>query len=80
MPTVFREDGFRFFIYSDDHEPAHVHAFKGGAEIRVAIGDETTPSRVMSRRQMSDQDAIRAVRLVVKHQANLVGAWRKIHG
>lgn len=80
MPTIFRKDGFRFFIYSDDHEPAHVHVFKGGTELRVSIGDDATSPRVMSRRQMGDQEAIRAVRLVAEHQAELIGAWRKIHG
>lgn len=32
MPTIFTEDGFRFFFYSNDHEPIHVHVRKGDAE------------------------------------------------
>ena len=35
MPTVFRQDGFRFFFYSnegDPREPVHVHAMKGAGE------------------------------------------------
>jgi hypothetical protein len=30
MPTVFIKDGFRFFFYSNEHRPIHVHVRKGG--------------------------------------------------
>ncbi len=32
MPTVFTKDGFRFFFYSNDHTPIHVHVRKGNGE------------------------------------------------
>jgi hypothetical protein len=32
MPTVFTKDGFRFFFYSDDHPPIHVHVRRGDGE------------------------------------------------
>jgi hypothetical protein len=32
VPTIFTEDGFRFFFYSNDHEPVHVHVRKGDAD------------------------------------------------
>ena len=32
MPTVFTKDGFRFFFYSNDHTPIHVHVRKGSGE------------------------------------------------
>lgn len=31
-PTVFSKDGFRFFFYSNDHSPIHVHVRKGEGE------------------------------------------------
>ncbi|MFT4176526.1 MAG: DUF4160 domain-containing protein [Luteolibacter sp.] len=34
MPTVFCEDGFRFFFYSNDHKPIHVHVrYQGGEAV-----------------------------------------------
>jgi Domain of unknown function (DUF4160) len=36
---AFRQDGFRFIIYPNDHLPAHVHVFKGGAEVSIFLGD-----------------------------------------
>ena len=32
MPTVFTKEGFRFFFYSNDHTPIHVHVRKGTGE------------------------------------------------
>jgi hypothetical protein len=32
MPTVFTKDGFRFFFYSNDHTPIHVHVKRGDGE------------------------------------------------
>ena len=32
VPTVFIKHGFRFFFYSNDHRPIHVHVRKGGGE------------------------------------------------
>lgn len=32
MPIVFEKDGYRFFFYSNDHEPIHIHVRYGGGE------------------------------------------------
>ena len=32
MPTIFTIEGFRFFFYSNDHAPVHVHVQHGGGE------------------------------------------------
>jgi hypothetical protein len=65
MPTVFNEDGFRFFFYSNDHKPIHVHVRKGGGEaifnvegsvaLRESVGlktkELTKAEEIASRRQ-----------------------------
>ncbi|MDQ6656252.1 MAG: DUF4160 domain-containing protein [Verrucomicrobiota bacterium] len=40
VPTIFEQDGYRFFFYSNDHEPAHVHVRRGGGEAVFEITDE----------------------------------------
>ncbi|HTA94655.1 MAG TPA: DUF4160 domain-containing protein, partial [Verrucomicrobiae bacterium] len=30
MPTIFEKDGFKFFFYSNEHRPIHVHVRYGG--------------------------------------------------
>ncbi|MBQ3658743.1 MAG: DUF4160 domain-containing protein [Bacteroidales bacterium] len=37
MPTVFIIFGFIFKYYSNDHEPIHVHVFKGDATAKYTI-------------------------------------------
>ena len=37
MPTVLRQDGFEFVIYTNDHEPMHVHAYKGDGEAKIEL-------------------------------------------
>lgn len=32
VPAVFTERGFRFFFYSNEHRPIHVHVRKGSGE------------------------------------------------
>ncbi len=40
MPTVFTKDGFRFFFYSNDHTPIHVHVRKGDGEAVFEVEGE----------------------------------------
>ncbi len=40
MPTLFTKDGFRFFFYSNDHAPIHVHVRKGEGEAVFEIDGE----------------------------------------
>ena len=32
MPNIFEKDGFRFFFYSNERRPIHVHVRHGGGE------------------------------------------------
>lgn len=34
MPELFREYGFRFFFYSNEHEPIHIHVSKGKSKAK----------------------------------------------
>lgn len=37
MPTLFILFGFRFFFWSNEHDPIHVHISKGDAEAKYNI-------------------------------------------
>ncbi len=37
MPTLFILFGFRFFFWSNDHEPIHVHISKGDSEAKYNV-------------------------------------------
>lgn len=79
MPTVIQKDGFSVRIYSNDHLPSHVHVFKAEGEARINLGSETERPRLVEIRKMSDKDAVKALKLVINHQAELLEKWREIH-
>ena len=39
MPTLFYLFGYRFYFWSNDHEPIHVHVSKGDSEAKFNVND-----------------------------------------
>jgi hypothetical protein len=79
MPTIHREHGLRFAIYTDDHEPAHVHAI-GDGEAKIAIrGADGLPELVYAVR-LSPRDRRRAMDVVLERQEAFLARWAEIHG
>ena len=39
MPTLFYLFGYRFYFWSNDHEPIHVHISKGDSEAKFNVID-----------------------------------------
>lgn len=37
MPTLFILFGYRFFFWSNDHEPVHIHVSKGDSEAKFNV-------------------------------------------
>lgn len=37
MPTVFYKKGYRFFFYSNDHKPIHIHIEKENKTAKFEI-------------------------------------------
>lgn len=74
MITLLRTSGMRFVIYTDDHEPAHLHVY-GDGEARINIVLVT----VISNRGMSKRDLKRALSIVLEHREMFLGEWRDIH-
>jgi hypothetical protein len=77
MPTVFRENGFDFRIYFNDHSPPHVHALKAEGEIKISI--EGKIPYLLSNDRMKLKDIRQALLTVERHQAKLLAYWREIH-
>ena len=40
MPTIFRQDGYQFLFYSNEHRPIHVHVRYGGGEAVFNVENE----------------------------------------
>ncbi|MGA9379654.1 MAG: DUF4160 domain-containing protein [Phormidium sp.] len=80
MVTVLKKDGFSIRIYTNDHLPSHVHVLKAGGEAKINLGSATERPNLVGIWNMSDKDAVKALKLVSNHQAELLEKWREIHG
>jgi len=79
MVVVHRAHGFRFVIYTSDHEPAHIHVI-GAGETKIDLwGPERRPHVVWSV-GMSRADVKRALAEVADRRLELLAKWRRIHG
>jgi len=76
MITAIRASGLRVIIFTDDHEPAHVHGFGDGHAKINLLGDP----KVVSVEGMTRGEVRKAMRLVSDHQSLLLAKWREIHG
>ena len=74
MPTVFEQEGFRFFFYSNDHAPIHVHVRYAGGEA-VFIVTESVELRESS--GLKVRDLKRAQELAEEHRAVIVSKWHE---
>jgi hypothetical protein len=80
MPTIINVNGFRIIIWPADHEPPHVHIFKGKGEAKIAIGKGDEMPRLITIHDLTKQEIRQAWGLVAENQKVLLTAWRNIHG
>lgn len=79
MVTIYRAQGLRIIIFSDDHEPAHVHVFGDGQAKINLIGPDGLPALIWAE-GMKANDLRRALHLVHDQQNAFLAKWREIHG
>ncbi len=77
MPTVLRANGLRFIIYSNDHEPAHVHVILGRGEAKIDLWPQTP--RLVWCEGMAHNDLRRAMRTTIEHRDYLKKKWDEFH-
>lgn len=78
MVTVHRFEGLRFVIYSNDHDPAHIHVIGAGCEAKVQlVGPEL---RLIWQAGFSPADLRRILDEVRKERFPLLKRWKDIHG
>lgn len=80
MPTILNINGFRFIIWPSDHEPPHVHVFKGNGEAKVSIGNKKQSPSFVIIRGLTKREARQVWDIVAEYQEQLLTAWRRIHG
>jgi hypothetical protein len=79
MVTIHRAHGFRFIIFTDDHEPAHVHVFGDGQAKINLLGADGRPELVWAT-GMKRSELRRAMAVVGEHCEEFLARWNEIHG
>jgi hypothetical protein len=76
-PTVFREQGYRFFFFSREEKRMHVHVLSAEGEAKFWLEPEIGLARNhrLTRRQLAQIEAI-----LEAHYDELIGAWRRHFG
>lgn len=74
MITLLRASGMRFVIYTDYHDPAHLHVY-GDGEARINLLEVA----VISNRGMSKRDLARALNIVLEYREMFLLKWSEIH-
>ena len=75
MPTIIRENGFEIRIYTDDHEPPHVHIYKSGKRAKMTLQPVVVIATEMNMKQTKQVEL-----LVYKHLDKLLEAWKFYNG
>ena len=79
MVVIHRAYGFRFVIYTADHDPAHVHMTGDGqAEINL-LGPYGRPQAIYSI-GIKAADMRRIMTEVEHHRDAFLADWERIHG
>jgi len=74
MPKIFEKDGYRFFFYSNEHRPIHVHVRNGSGEavFDVEQGVELRESQGLKVRELT-----KAEELATAHRGLIIPRWHE---
>lgn len=75
MPTVLREGGFQFIIFTSDHPPAHVHVRREGKLAKVQLD----PIRFERTGGFNAGEQARIIAIIREHHEYLLEAWRQVY-
>lgn len=76
MITVLKAHGCRYVIFTNDHDPPHVHVFGQGAEAKLSLD----PVALLSSVGFKKSDLKRILNEVQAQRELLIEKWNEIHG
>ena len=74
MPTVFEKDGYRFFFYSNDHRPIHIHVRYGGGE---AVFDVEGAVELRASQGFKVKELTKAEMLATENRELIIKKWHE---
>ncbi len=77
MPTIFEQDGYKFFFYSNEHEPIHVHVRRGDGE---AVFEMEEQIELRESQRMKMNELRKALKLASENRELIVEKWHEYLG
>ena len=79
MSTIHREGGFSFKVYSNDHQPPHVHVWYSGKRALINVGGGEIGPSLRRNHDMRAPDLHVALQIVKRNQQKFLEKWKEIH-
>ena len=73
MPTILTLFGLRFYFYSDEHLPIHIHIQHGDNDAKVEIATR----KVVYNRGIKANDMRRALEVIELYEAEIIAKWHE---
>ena len=74
MPTLFEKDGYRFFFYSNEHRPIHVHVRYGNGE---AVFNVETEVALRESQGLKINELSKAQKLAEENRQLIITKWNE---
>jgi hypothetical protein len=78
MGELFRLNKLRILIWSNDHEPIHVHVIMRAEDIEFRVLVATLEVQHVSKNQLSSRDEKRVLKFIENHKEEIMEAWHEI--
>ena len=73
-PTIFKEDGYRFFFFSREEERMHVHIISADGETKFWL----EPDISLAKNYNHNSRQLKKIESLVKeHSDDLISAWQQ---
>lgn len=76
MPTIFELFGIRYFFYSGDHEPMHVHLENRDGKAKIFIEPDI---KVDYNHGIKPKDLNKALKMIEIYKEEIINSWNENH-
>jgi len=76
MPTLLNIFGLRFFFYSDEHKPVHVHIENGDGRAKIQL---VPTVMLVENSNIKAKDIKKALTIIELYKYEFIDEWEKFH-
>ena len=77
MPTLFTIFGLRFYFYSDEHLPIHVHIENADGKAKINVEPDI---EIVSNNGIKPKDLKKALTIIEIYKDDIIQEWKEYHG